>query len=230
MSTDRTYLLFREKVHTLAKEKGRDPNEITIIAVSKTHPIERIRPIYEDGCRDFGENRIPEALDKKVAAPSDIRWHFIGSLQKNKVNKAVGQFSLIHSVDSFELAKKIAEASERLNVITPILLQVNTSGEATKHGLSPEQWDKCFDKLQGLTHLDLQGLMTMAPLTEDKTIIHKTFANLRIFKETLLTRIDNKNGFIHLSMGMSHDYAIAIEEGATLLRIGSVLFGNRESP
>ncbi|MGK5595019.1 MAG: YggS family pyridoxal phosphate-dependent enzyme [Parachlamydiaceae bacterium] len=227
MNIDHTYTLFLQKVHTLAKEKGRNPNEISVVAVSKTHPLEKILPVYEDGCRDFGENRIPEVLEKKAEAPSDIRWHFIGTLQKNKINKAVGQFALIHSVDSFDLAKKIAEVSERQNVITPILLQVNTSGEVTKHGLSPEDWDACFDKLQGLAHLELQGLMTMAPFTEDKTVIHKTFSKLRVFKETLLPRIDNKNQFIHLSMGMSHDYAIAIEEGATLLRIGSILFGNR---
>lgn len=221
------YLPVLEKVRQTAKAAGRDPDEITVIAVSKTHPIESILSVYAEGGRDFGENRVPEALAKKEQAPTDIRWHFIGTLQKNKVPKVVGNFSLIHSVDSFDLAEKISEVGGRLGIVTPILLQVNTSGELSKHGLNEEGWISVIDSLQKLPFLSIQGLMTMAPFTEDTSIIRETFSKLRIFKETLLSQIDNKKDFKHLSMGMSHDYPIAIEEGATLLRIGTEIFGNR---
>lgn len=223
------YLSVLEKVHLIAKDSGRNPDEITVVAVSKTHPIEGLLSVYEAGCRNFGENRVPEALAKKDLAPIDIKWHFIGTLQKNKVTKIVGNFSLIHSVDSFDLAEKISEVGERLGIVTPILLQVNTSGEFSKHGLNEEGWKSVIDSLQKLPFLSIQGLMTMAPLTEDTKIIRETFSKLRIFKETLLSQIDNKKDFKHLSMGMSHDYKIAIEEGATLLRIGTEIFGNRQT-
>lgn len=224
------YLPILENVKQIAKDCGRNPDEITLVAVSKTHPLELVLDAYAEGARDFGENRVPEALAKKSAAPQDINWHFIGTLQKNKVPKVVGNFTLIHSVDSYELAEKISEVSKRQNLVTPILLQVNTSGEASKHGLTSEDWLKYFHALQNLASLRLEGLMTMAPLTDDEAVIRKTFYNLRIFKETLLTQIDNKKDFKHLSMGMSHDYPIAIEEGATILRIGSGIFGKRQSP
>lgn len=219
------YLHVLENVEKIAKGVGRNPKDITTIAVSKTQPIERILEVYREGGRNFGENRVPEALEKQVIAPEDIHWHFIGNLQKNKVPKVVGRFVLIHSVDSFDLAKKISEVGEREGIVTPILLQVNTSGELSKHGLSPEEWEKEIEGLQKLSHVKIEGLMTMAPFTDDTGIIRKTFSKLRTFKETLLKQIDNKKDFRHLSMGMSHDYPIAIEEGATLLRIGTEIFG-----
>lgn len=221
------YLKVLSSVEQKAIACSRDPSEITVIAVSKTHPIEAILSVYQDGCRNFGENRVQEALEKKVLAPQDIQWHLIGTLQKNKVNKVVGNFALIHSVDSLDLAQKISEASERMSVITPILLQVNTSGELSKHGLNPDEWQKKMESLQRLSNIRLQGLMTMAPFTDDESVIRATFSRLRIFKETLFSQIDNKKDFKHLSMGMSHDYPIAIEEGATLLRIGTEIFGKR---
>lgn len=221
------YLQIVERVRQIAQAFSRNPAEITVVAVSKTHPIDVVLSVYNNGCRDFGENRVQEALEKKAMGPFDIRWHFIGTLQKNKVNKVVGNFALIHSVDSLELASKISEVSAREGIETPILLQVNTSGELSKHGLSPEEWQRELDALQRLSHLSLQGLMTMAPFTDEERVIRETFSKLRIFKETLLTQIDNKKEFKHLSMGMSHDYPIAIEEGATLLRIGTEIFGKR---
>lgn len=218
------YLEVKKNVVELAAKAGRNPDDITIVTVTKTHPLDELLPAYEAGSRDFGESRIQEALPKMESAPSDIRWHLIGSLQKNKVNKAVGRFVLIHSVDSPELAYKISEVSQKENLITPILLQVNTSHEATKHGLSPEEWRKYFERISTLPGIDLQGLMTMAPLTEDTRKIRQTFAALRLFKNELTERANRP--IKHLSMGMSHDYPIAIEEGATLLRIGTSIFKN----
>jgi len=221
------YLEVKEHVAKLAVKSSRSPSEITIISVTKMHPLDDLLPAYEAGCRDFGESRIQEALPKMEKAPHDIRWHFIGTLQKNKVHKAIGCFALIHSVDSLELAYKISEVSQKENLTTPVLLQVNTSHEPTKHGLTPEEWRKIFERVVNLKGIELQGLMTMAPLTEDLRIIHRTFAALRLFKEELAKRFQAPSLFKHLSMGMSHDYPIAIEEGATLLRIGTSIFGER---
>lgn len=202
-----SYLSILEKV-------GRQ--DITVIAVSKQRSIEEIKIAYDLGCRDFGENRIPEALEKMAVLPQDINWHFIGALQKNKVNKAIGHFTLIHSVDTPELAEKIAKSSEAANLTTSILLQVNTSGEASKQGLNPEAWRPHLESLFSLKNIEIKGLMTMAPLTEDTAIIRKTFHSLREFRDELKLPL--------LSMGMSHDYEIALEEGANLLRIGTAIF------
>jgi len=189
------------------------------VVVTKNHPLEDVLDLYEAGCRHFGENRVQEALSKVEGAPSDIQWHFIGTLQKNKVPKVLGSFSLIHSVDSPDLAEAISKRSQEM---TPVLLQVNTSGEATKHGLSPEQWLQTIEQVNCLPNLDIRGLMTMAPFTEDKAIIRSCFACLRKFRDQLESELGKE--LPHLSMGMSHDYQVAIEEGATLLRIGSAVF------
>lgn len=218
-----------QEVQRIAQNCGRNPKEITLIAVSKTVPIDAILEAHSSGCKNFGESRIQEALTKIDVAPKDIHWHLIGTLQKNKVNKALGKFSLIHSVDSLELAQKISEASQKANIVTPILIQVNTSGELSKHGCSVAEWRTVFDKLVELPNLELQGLMTIAPLSEDKVIVRKAFSDLRNFKLESQEHVKKKEIFKHLSMGMSHDFPIAIEEGATLLRIGSSIFGERGS-
>jgi pyridoxal phosphate enzyme (YggS family) len=153
-----------------------------------------------------------------VEAPPDIRWHFIGHLQKKMVPKVTCPFVLIHSVDSVELAEHIAELSQKANTTTSILLQANTSGEVSKQGLTPEIWKREFEKVARLPHLKIEGLMTMAPLIDDEKIIRSCFANLRKLRGEL--------GLKHLSMGMSQDFAIAIQEGATLLRIGTAIFKN----
>lgn len=207
-----------DEISETAMACGRAPKEITLIAVSKGYPWDVVEPAYASGCRDFGESRLQEALPKIDLAPADIRWHLIGTLQKNKVAKAIGIFSLIHSVDTPELATKISQCSEERGVITPILLQVNTSGETTKHGLSQEQWQPHLEALFQLPSIRIEGLMTMAPFVEDEKAIRNCFA--------LLRKMRDKLNLQHLSMGMSHDYRIAIEEGATLLRIGTAIFKN----
>lgn len=210
------YQKLLDEIALTAVQCGRNPSEITLIAVTKQVDWQAAFPLYVHGQRDFGESRIPEALTKKNEAPSDCRWHFIGNLQKNKIRKAVGQFALIHSIDSFELAQKLSEVSLEYKLITSILLQVNTSGETSKHGFSPEQLKRGFEDILKLDGLSVEGLMTMAPLTDDKKILHQCFGSLRKLRDDLNLK--------HLSMGMSNDYRVAIEEGATLLRIGSTLF------
>lgn len=192
------------------------PKNVQVVAVSKYRSLDQIQALYEAGCRDFGENRVNEALEKSPNLPSDIKWHFIGSLQKNKVNKVIGRFHLIHSVDTFELAEKISKASQEANLITSILLQVNTSGEISKQGLSIEEWRHLYNKTSQLEGINIKGLMTMAPLTQDEDVIRNTFRQLKQFSDELKLPI--------VSMGMSQDYKIAIQEGATLLRIGTALF------
>ncbi len=184
--------------------------------MTKGHTPEEMMPLYHAGCRNFGESRVDAALEKIQQLPKDIDWHFIGTLQKNKVRKVIGKFKLIHSVDSPELAKKISECSLEAGLKTSILLQANASGETTKHGLNPEEWLKRYGEVEELKGIVVEGLMTMAPPVKDEKIIRNCFAALRNLGEKLKT--------YHLSMGMSQDYPLAIAEGATLLRIGSSLF------
>lgn len=219
------YVRLKENIASTALKSDRQPSDITLVAVSKTHPWEQVQPVYQEGCRDFGESRLQEYLQKVPQAPSDVQWHFIGSLQKNKVKRAIGEFALIHSVDSLELAKMINLCSQEAHVCTPILLQVNTSGEASKHGLSSEEWHKAFEEVSALPALSVQGLMTMAPFTSNERAIHSCFSRLREFRDKLQLLAGDKDKLHHLSMGMSHDYVIAIQEGATILRVGSAIFG-----
>lgn len=217
----------KAKIADVAEACGRNPKDIQLVAVSKTYPIELIQEAYQANCRDFGENRVQESLQKIPLLPSDIRWHFIGTLQANKVNKVVGTFHLIHSVDSVELACKISAASQKRGVVTPILLEVNTSGEESKHGLNEEEWLMHLKEIDQLPNICLKGLMTMAPLTDDRERIRSCFRSLRQLRDKFKTQLKDPAQFEELSMGMSHDYEIAIQEGATLLRIGTALFGER---
>lgn len=183
--------------------------QVKVVAVTKNHSWPDCKFLYESGARDFGENRIQEALPKMEEAPSDIRWHFIGGIQSNKVNKIGRRFSLIHSVDSYDIAKKISEFSPERQAV---LLQVNI---AHKHGFTPEALAAEFGRIKELSNLDIQGLMTMAPQTTEQEI-RNTFRTLRTLRDTL----DLKE----LSMGMSDDWRLAVDEGATMIRIGNYLF------
>lgn len=199
--------------------------EVELIAVSKNQPTEKLYGLYNLGCRLFGESKVQEWFFKKEALPEDVQWHFIGTLQKNKVRKVVGEFSLIHSVDSLELAQKIAEVSLEKGMTSQILLEVNTSHERTKHGFTEEEVMLAYPEIQRLEGISVEGLMTIGPNTEDEEKVREAFRNLRKIKEKL--EMGGKP-LPHLSMGMSHDFQIALEEGATLLRIGTLLFGERK--
>lgn len=206
-----------EQIAEICLRSCRNPSDITLIAITKYASLEATHEAYSFGLRAFGENRVPAALQKMAKLPLDIDWHFIGHLQSNKVAKAIGRFSLIHSVDSYELAQKISVASIQNNSTTPVLLQVNTSGEHSKQGFASITFREHFLGLSQLSGISIQGLMAMAPLTDDTNLIRACFSRLRNLRDELKLR--------HLSMGMSNDFSIAIEEGATLLRIGSSLFG-----
>lgn len=192
--------------------------DITLVAVTKHHSVQEIKDLYDAGCRVFGENKLQEALPKIQEMPADCSWHMIGTLQKNKVRKAIESFMLIESVDNPELAEKISSVSQELGQVTPVLLQVNVSEEKSKHGLSINDWKEAYPRVKELPGIRIDGLMTMAPFIDDKPYIRRCFSRLRRLRDEL-PGIGH-----HLSMGMSHDYKEAIAEGATIVRIGSLLF------
>lgn len=213
----------KSQIQKFAHAVNRKAEEITLVVVSKQQPLEKILGIYNEGIRDFGESRLQELLIKKDKLPQDIRWHFIGRIQHNKIGKIVEAAHLIHSVADAITAQRISEASVEQNKKSSILLQANTSGEAAKSGLGPNDWQACFAELLFLKGIIVNGLMTMAPHIDDKEKIRKCFRELRNLREELQRKNPEVNLSI-LSMGMSHDFPLAIEEGSTLLRIGSAIF------
>lgn len=212
-----------KKIERATHRSLRKFEDVNLIAVTKYQSLEALKILYSLGVREFGENRIQEALEKIENLPKDINWHLIGTLQKNKVVKALNSFKLIHSVDSLDLALKIGMTSETLGLITPILLQVNISEELTKHGFRKDEVYQNFEKLNSIPGIAIKGLMTMAPLKSDEKALRATFSGLRSLKDELNRQVQN-NPLEILSMGMSQDFEVAIEEGATHLRIGSYLF------
>jgi PLP dependent protein len=204
------------KIRTAAEQAQRTSEEITLVAVSKGCSVQQIQEAYLQGLRNFGEGRVGEALEKMQQLPSDIKWHFVGKLQKNKVAKVIGHFAMIHSVDTLELAKKIDQASLKAHLITPVLVEVNISGEGTKGGFAPEELKDCFPEMLSYEGIKIDGLMTLAPFTKDQARIRQCFSTLR--------ELAKKWELTILSMGMSNDFSLAIEEGATHVRIGTALF------
>jgi len=217
----------RERIAAKCAEFKRNPQEIRLIAVSKFFGINEITEAQGLGITDFGENKAQELRDKNEILGDKVTWHFIGTLQKNKVKYAVKAAAYIHSVDSLALADEINKEAKKLNKVQKILLEVKTSSEETKSGLSDEEEVlKLVNHCSNLPNVELVGLMTMAAFTDDERIIRQSFSDLRKLKDEI-----NKNGFdlSELSMGMTNDYEIAIEEGATMLRIGSAIFGQRNT-
>lgn len=218
-----TYLSLLDTISKTAQAYDRDPQEIRLVTVTKNHEWPEISPLYNAGQRLFGENRLQPALSKIEQAPKECEWHFIGPLQKNKVRKVIAHFSLIHSVDTLELAKKISTCSVEASITTRILLQVNVSGEPSKQGMTPLECLNLSEHILMLPNVYVEGLMTMAPFTQDEALIRHCFSQLRVLRNELRKQYGSAS-FAHLSMGMSQDYQLAIAEGATLLRIGSAIF------
>ncbi len=192
----------------------------TIIAVTKYHTVDEMREVYKAGLSNFGENRVIDAIEKinllEEEITSNSHYHLIGHLQSNKVNKAVGVFDLIHSVDSMELAGRIDNVARQKGIVQKVLIQVNNAREEQKFGIAPSQLESLINNILGLQNLSLEGLMTIAPLTDDTTLIKKLFSQMRELKDAYNLK--------ELSMGMSNDYKIALEEGATMIRLGRTLF------
>jgi len=216
-----------EKITAACERAGRDRNEVTLIAVSKTKPMEMIEEAYSAGKRDFGENKAQEMKEKHDALPDDIKWHFIGHLQTNKVKYIVGKTALIHSVDSLKLAETIEKEAAKKNCIQDILVEVNVAQEESKFGLKVDEVIPFIEKISQFQHICVKGLMTIAPFVENPDDNRPVFANLHKLSVDIMNKnIDNVNVSI-LSMGMTNDYEVAIEEGATMVRVGTGIFGAR---
>ena len=228
MSCKENYLKVLDNVSQDLKNAGRDVSECTLVAVSKTKPLELLKETYEAGCRDFGENYVQELVDKIPQMPEDIRWHMIGHLQTNKVKYLIGKTYLIHSVDSVKLAKEIGKQSEKAGIVTDILLEVNVAEEESKFGFTSENIMAGVKEISEIPGVCVKGLMTSAPICENPEENRIYFQKLRQLSIDIKKQnIDNVSmGF--LSMGMSGDYEVALAEGSTFVRVGTAIFGERD--
>ena len=220
-----------QNIERACKKAGRARSEVTLIAVSKTKPVEMIQEIYDAGCRDFGENKVQELCEKIEQLPNDIKWHMIGHLQRNKVKYIIdNHVSLIHSVDSYRLAEEINIQAKKKNVIVPILVEVNIAMEESKFGISPEDAIALVEQIAELKNVKIEGLMTIAPYVVDAEEKRLYFRKIKQLSVDIGNKnIDNVSMKI-LSMGMTGDYMVAIEEGATMVRVGTGIFGERNYP
>src|SRR5436309_13486986 len=209
-----------------ARKAGRSPDEIELVAISKTHDAEKVHAIYEAGQVLFGESRVQEARAKIPLLPSSLRWHFVGHLQKNKIRQALPLFELIHSVDSFALAEEINRIADEDGMHPRVLIEVNMAGEGSKFGFQPEKLRAEMESLLALPRLSILGLMTIPPIAEEAEASRKYFVELRELRDRLQTEFHVDLG--QLSMGMTNDFPIAVEEGATLVRVGTAIFGQRK--
>jgi len=217
-----------KKIQAACDRVGRNRSEVTLIAVSKTKPVEMLQEVYDEGVRDFGENKVQELCDKIEKMPADMKWHLIGHLQRNKVKYVVGnQVELIHSVDSYRLAEEINIQAKKKNVIVPILVEVNIAEEESKFGISAEDAMELVEQIAALENVRIQGLMTIAPYVVDAEENRLYFRQIKQLSVDIGNKnIDNVTMKI-LSMGMTGDYEVAIEEGATMVRVGTGIFGER---
>ena len=218
----------RERIASAARSAGRDPSSVRLVAVSKTFPIDAVREAWLAGHRDFGENRVQEAL-QKIAASTDIsiRWHLLGHLQTNKARKAAPAFAMIQSVDSVELLQKLDATAAESDRASELLIQVDLAGEATKHGAPPEEVPRLFEAAAACRAARVVGLMTLPPVPETPEDARPWFRRLRTLRDEWLATGVPASMLRELSMGMSGDFEVAIQEGATLVRVGTAIFGSR---
>jgi pyridoxal phosphate enzyme (YggS family) len=229
----------QERIAVAARQAGRDPGEVRLVAVTKTHPPDVVRSAFASGCHAFGENRVQEAeakIDALADLRTDVEWHLIGHLQSNKAKRAAALFDLVHSLDSLSLAQMLDRAAAAAGRRLPVLLQVNMSGEASKEGFALAGWhdDQAVldrfvadvEQIVALPHVHVQGLMTIAPWSDDPDVVQPVFRATRLLRDELARRFPSTD-WRHLSMGMTDDFELAIAEGATLVRVGRAIFGER---
>jgi len=215
----------RQEILEAAAKAGRGPGEIELVAITKAHPAEKVREAIDAGQRLFGESRVQEARTKIPEMPSNLRWHFVGHLQKNKIRHALPLFEMIHSVDSLALAQDMNRIAEEEGLHPRVLLEVNVAGEGSKFGFTPDKLREQMEGLLALPRLSILGLMCIPPIANEAAASRKYFVQLRELRDSLQTefRVD----LTQLSMGMTQDFWIAVEEGATLVRVGTAIFGER---
>jgi len=223
----------RARIERAVRRAGRDPSSVTLVAVSKSVPVERLREAITNGCRVFGENRVQEALAKMEEvggrAPGEIEWHLIGPLQTNKIKAVVGRFALLHAVDRLEVAERLDRAARERGITQEVLLEVNVAGEKTKHGFSPDEVVRVAEQMGALPGIRVLGLMAVPPAAGVPEEARLHFRRLRILAAEVQAQKIPHIMMRELSMGMSGDFEVAVEEGATLVRIGTALFGEREA-
>lgn len=217
----------RKNIDEACRIAGRDPKEVTLIAVSKTKPVSMLKEAYDAGARCFGENKVQEIMDKHPQLPDDIKWHMIGHLQRNKVKYIVDKVSLIHSVDSLRLAQTIEQEAAKRQVCVPILLEVNVAQEESKFGLKMDEVLPLIEAVADFPHIKVQGLMTIAPYVENAEDNRDFFRQLKKLSVDIEAKNINNVSMSVLSMGMTGDYQVAVQEGATMVRVGMGIFGER---
>ena len=217
----------QKNIEKSCQKAGRDPKEVTLIAVSKTKPIPMLEEAYQAGSRDFGENKVQEIMDKHPALPEDIRWHMIGHLQRNKVKYIVDKVALVHSVDSLRLAEELSRQAGKKQAEIDVLVEVNIAEEESKFGTSRAEAIQLVEEMAKLPHIHVKGLMTIAPFVEEPEENRKYFRQIKELSVDITKKnIDNVSMSV-LSMGMTNDYMVAVEEGATMVRVGTGIFGER---
>ena len=217
----------RKNIDEACRMAGRDPKEVTLIAVSKTKPVSMLKEAYDAGARCFGENKVQEIMDKHPQLPEDIQWHMIGHLQRNKVKYIVDKVSMIHSVDSLRLAQTIEQEAAKHNVCVPVLLEVNVAQEESKFGLKMDEVLPLIETIADFPHIKVQGLMTIAPYVENAEDNRDFFRQLKKLSVDIEAKNINNVSMSVLSMGMTGDYRVAVQEGATMVRVGTGIFGER---
>ena len=217
----------RKNIDEACRMAGRDPKEVTLIAVSKTKPVSMLKEAYDAGARCFGENKVQEIMDKHPQLPEDIQWHMIGHLQRNKVKYIVDKVSMIHSVDSLRLAQTIEQEAAKHNVCVPVLLEVNVAQEESKFGLKMDEVLPLIETIADFPHIKVQGLMTIAPYVENAEDNRDFFRQLKKLSVDIEAKNINNVSMSVFSMGMTGDYQVAVQEGATMVRVGTGIFGER---
>ena len=217
-----------KKILEACERANRNRDEVKLIAVSKTKPVSMLQEIYNEGIRFFGENKVQELTEKTEQLPEDIQWHMIGHLQRNKVKYIVDKVSMIHSVDSLRLAETIEQEAAKKNVVVNVLLEVNVAEEDTKFGLKVEEVIPLIEQIASFSHIKICGLMTIAPYVDDPEKNRDIFARLKQLSVDINQKNIDNVSVRELSMGMTNDYEVAIEEGATMVRVGTGIFGERE--
>ena len=216
------------RVENACRRAGRSPLDVTLIAVSKTKPVSMIREVMETGIVDFGENKVQELCDKTEQIPEKLNWHLIGHLQRNKVKYIIDKVSMVHSVDSVRLAEAIEKEAAKKDICMPVLIEVNVAGEESKFGLSVEEVLPFLEEISSYEHLQVKGLMTIAPFVANPEENREVFQKLKKLSVDIAAKNINNVNMSVLSMGMTNDYQVAVEEGATMVRVGTGIFGERD--